>query len=153
MPLPRPRHACQPNAQPRIRFTQASATLDALQQWDGVRRVGASVPATNIWGNEAATHQKLKLLGGLLGGMASLVGAGVDSADARDQHNKGRAGLAVLHGLKAISGAGGGLLTLTTSFSYGPYLLHRLQCTKSGVWPWRPWARQHQDITNLCRHR
>ena len=105
--------------------TQAMLAASAMSITAAVIDI-ASVPAKNIWGNEAATYQKLKLLGGLLGGMASLVGAGVDSADARDQHSKGRTGLAVLYGLKAISGAGGGLLTLATSFSYGAGVLQKI---------------------------
>ncbi len=50
--------ACQPNAQASIRFTQASATLkeDALQQWDGVRRVGASALHTASWDHRTVSN-------------------------------------------------------------------------------------------------
>lgn len=50
--------ACQPNAQARIRFTQAGATLkeDALQQWDGVRRVGASALHTASWDHRTVSN-------------------------------------------------------------------------------------------------
>lgn len=52
--------ACQPNAQPRIRFTQAGATLkeDALQQWDGVRRVGASALHTASWDHRTVSSHR-----------------------------------------------------------------------------------------------
>ncbi|WP_058088899.1 type VI secretion system Vgr family protein [Aquabacterium parvum] len=60
MPLPQPRHAFQPNAQSRIRYTQAGATLkeDALQQWDGVRRVGASALHTGSWDHRAVSSHR-----------------------------------------------------------------------------------------------
>ena len=50
--------ACQPNAQARVRFTQAGATLkeDALQQWDGVRRVGASALHTASWDHRTVSN-------------------------------------------------------------------------------------------------
>ena len=52
--------ACQPNAQARIRFTQAGATLkeDALQQWDGVRRVGASALHTASWDHRTVSSHR-----------------------------------------------------------------------------------------------
>ena len=105
--------------------TQAMLAASAMSITAAVLDI-ASVPAKNIWGNEAATYQKLKLLGGLLGGMASLVGAGVDYADTARQFDKGRWGLATLYGLKTIAGAGGGLLTLATSFSYGAGVLQKI---------------------------
>ena len=50
--------AFRPNAQARIRYTQASATLkeDALQHWDGVRRVGASALHTASWDHRAVSN-------------------------------------------------------------------------------------------------
>lgn len=49
--------AFRPNPQPRIRYTQASATLkeDALQHWDGVRRVGASELHTASWDHRSVS--------------------------------------------------------------------------------------------------
>jgi len=52
--------ACQPNAQARIRYTQAGATLkeDALQQWDGVRRVGATELHTASWDHRTVNSHR-----------------------------------------------------------------------------------------------
>ncbi len=52
--------AFQPNAQARIRYTQAGATLkeDALQQWDGVRRVGASTLHTGSWDHRTVSSHR-----------------------------------------------------------------------------------------------
>jgi len=52
--------ALQPNAQARIRYTQAGATLkeDALQQWDGIRRVGASALHTASWDHRAVSSHR-----------------------------------------------------------------------------------------------
>lgn len=86
----------------------------------------ASVPAKNIWGNEAATYQKLKLLGGLLGGMASLVGAGVDFDSAVHEARKERTALVVLYGLKAFAGGLGSTLAIATSLSYGAGVLQKI---------------------------
>lgn len=49
--------AFRPNLQPRIRYTQAGATLkeDALQQWHGVRRVGASALHTASWDHRSVS--------------------------------------------------------------------------------------------------
>jgi type VI secretion system secreted protein VgrG len=50
--------AFRPNAQARIRYTQAGATLkeDALQQWDAVRSVGASALHTASWDHRAVSN-------------------------------------------------------------------------------------------------
>jgi hypothetical protein len=86
----------------------------------------ASVPAKNIWGSEAATYQKLKLFGGVLGGAASLVGGVVDMLEARAQIGRERYALAYLYYAKGSVGAVGGLLTLATTFTYSAGLIYRL---------------------------
>lgn len=86
----------------------------------------AGVAAKNIWGNEAATYQKLKLLGGLLGGAASIVGAGVDAANSAEQYEKGRWNLVVLYGMKSASSFAGGLLAGTTAFTYGAGVIYKI---------------------------
>lgn len=86
----------------------------------------ASVPAKNIWGNEAATYQKLKLFGGLLSGAASLLGAGVDLTSTVSEIKKERWGLAALYGMKTTAGLAGGLLAGATAFSYGAGVLYKI---------------------------
>ena len=86
----------------------------------------ASVPAKNIWGSEAATYQKLKLFGGVLGGAASIVGGVVDSVEFARQMTKGRYALAYLYAAKALAGTASGVLTVATTFTYSAGLIYRL---------------------------
>ncbi|PKO85163.1 MAG: hypothetical protein CVU18_21560 [Betaproteobacteria bacterium HGW-Betaproteobacteria-12] len=86
----------------------------------------ASVPAKNIWGNEAATYQKLKLFGGLLSGAASLVMAVVDIEHYAEESDKGRHALANLYLAKVVAGGLGGALTIATAFSYGAGVIYKI---------------------------
>lgn len=79
----------------------------------------AAAPAAAIWGEQARTFQRLKLWGGLLGGMASLVLAGLD-LESYAEHSEGeRLVLANLYLSKGIAGGLAGGLMVMPAFSHG----------------------------------
>lgn len=105
--------------------TKAMIAASAMSMAAAVLDI-ASVPAKSLWANESATFQKLKLFGGLLGGLASFVGAGVDFDSSVNEYRKGHMGLVVLYGMKSFAGGVGGLLTGGTAFTYGAGIILRL---------------------------
>ena len=86
----------------------------------------AAAPAKSLFGNEAVSYQKIKLIGGVLGGTASMVMAGVDFGNMERQYQNGQLGLALLFLLKSLTGTASGILTLTATFSYSAGVLERL---------------------------
>ena len=86
----------------------------------------AAAPAKSLFGSDAWTHQRLKLVGGVLGGVASMIGAGVDFADARTATSKDKKWLFWLYLGKGFVGSLGGALTLVATFSYAAPALQRL---------------------------
>lgn len=86
----------------------------------------ASAPAKTLWGDEGVTYQKIKLIGGTLGGVASVVGAGVDLDSTVSEWRKGHWGIAGLYFLKSFAGATTGLLTFAAAFTYSAGILEKM---------------------------
>ena len=86
----------------------------------------AAAPAKSLFGLDAWTHQRLKLVGGVLGGVASMIGAGVDLADASTAASKDQHVLYKLYLAKSAAGLVGGTVTLAATFTYAAPALQRL---------------------------
>ena len=86
----------------------------------------ASVPAKSLFGSEAWNYQRLKLMGGVLGGFASGIGAFFDVQDADKEFTKKNITLGVLYSMKALIGGAGAAMTLASTFTYAAPLIQRL---------------------------
>jgi hypothetical protein len=86
----------------------------------------ASVPAKSLFGNEAWSFQRLKLMGGVLAGGAAFIGAVIDVVDFDKQRRKERYGLASLYFVKSMFGFASALATGFTAFTYAAPLVQRL---------------------------
>ncbi len=86
----------------------------------------AIVPAWNIWGMDSATHQKLRFVGGALGGVSSLIGGVISATDFVDSLKKDRYGSALLLAIKTLSLLSVGVIAVVSATTYSAGLLAKL---------------------------
>jgi len=86
----------------------------------------ASVPAKNLFGSGSWSYQTLKMWGGFISGVATIVGVGLDTTDAVKSFGKGYSALAAIYTFKAGIGFVSGGLTLAVTFTYSAPLIARV---------------------------
>lgn len=86
----------------------------------------ASVPAKSIYGNDAWTFQRLKLLGGTLAGLGAFVGGIVAFVDAGQKWKKEDPLMFSLYMLKGLASLLSAFSTIGTTLSYAAPLIERL---------------------------